>query len=41
MRNTEEQVLRLSQDIQDGLEIKPHLRTSALAVDCTKSYDRV
>ena len=41
MRNTEEQVLRLSQDIQDGLERKPHLRTIALAVDCTKAYDRV
>ena len=41
MRNIEEQVLRLSQDIQDGLERKPHLRTIALAVDCAKSYDRV
>ena len=41
MRNTEEQVLRLSQDIQDGLERKPHLRTIALAMDCTKAYDRV
>ena len=38
MRNTEEQVLRLN---QDGLERKPRLRTIALAVDCTKAYDKV
>ena len=42
MRNTEEQVLKLSQDIQDELERKSHLRrTIALAVDCIKAYDRV
>ena len=41
MRSTEEQVIRLSQDIQDGLEMKPHKRTVALALDCAKAYDRV
>ena len=41
MRSTEEQVIRLSQVIQDGLEMKPHKRTVALALDCTKAYDRV
>ena len=41
MRSTEEQVIGLSQDIQDGLEMKPYKRTVAIALDCTKAYDRV
>jgi hypothetical protein len=38
---TEDQILRLSQSIQDGFEKKPHHRTLGVAVDCSKAYDRV
>jgi ribonuclease HI len=38
---TEDQIIRMCQEIQDGLERKPHSRTLAIAIDCTKAYDRV
>ncbi len=38
---SEDQVIRLSQSIQDGLEKKPHQRTLLVTLDCSKAYDRV
>jgi hypothetical protein len=40
-RSTEDQVIRLCQEVQDGFEDKPHSRTLAIALDCSKAYDRV
>jgi hypothetical protein len=40
-RGSEEQVCRLVQEVQDGWEEKPHKRTVAVALDCSKAYDRV
>ena len=40
-KSTEDQIIRLSQSIQDGWELKPGARTLAIAIDCTKAYDRV
>ena len=31
----------MAQDIQDGFEMKPHERTLAIAIDCSRAYDRV
>ena len=41
-RGTEEQVLRMVQDIQNGHEEKGgHERTLLVTLDCSKAYDRV
>ena len=41
-RSTEEQVLRMVQEIHDGYEEKNgHLKTVAVTIDCSKAYDRV
>ena len=41
-RGTEEQVLRLVQEIQDGHEKRGgHLKTMVVTLDCSKAYDRV
>ena len=41
-RGTEEQVLRMVQDIQDGHEERGgHERTLVVTLDCSKAYDRV
>ena len=41
-RGTEEQVLRMVQDIPDGHEEKGgHERTLVVTLDCSKAYDKV
>ena len=41
-RSTEEQVLRLVQEVQDGFERRGgHEKTIAVTLDCSKAYDRV
>ena len=41
-RGTEEQVMRMVQEIQDGFEEKGgHKRTIGVTLDCSKAYDRV
>jgi len=41
-RSTEEQVLRMVQDIQDGYEVmNGHHKSIVVTLDCSKAYDRV
>ena len=40
-RSTEDQVLRLTQSISDGLQQKPPLRTVLALLDFSKAYDKV
>ena len=40
-RSTEEQLVRLAQDIIDAMEAKPTQRTVLAAIDMTAAYDRV
>ena len=40
-RCTEDQVLRLSQDISDGFQRSPSQRTVLALLDYSKAYDRV
>jgi hypothetical protein len=37
----EDQIIRVSQSVQDGFEKKPYEKTILVALDCTKAYDRV
>ena len=41
LRETEDQVLRLTQSISDGFQAKPTLRTILALLDFSKAYDRV
>ena len=40
-RNTEDQILRITQSISDGFQQKPHKRTVMALLDYSKAYDRV
>ena len=41
LRSTEDQILRISQSIDDGFQRKPALRTVLALLDYTKAYDTV
>ena len=40
-RNTEDQILRITQSISDGFQKKPHQRTVMALLDYSKAFDRV
>jgi len=39
-RSTEDQIIKLIQDISDGFQLKPHKRTVMALLDYSKAYDR-